>query len=122
MLGTQKILGIKRDTSFIKGKASQWCSLNEDAVKMLLQNEKVSLKRFRRSFCCDEFFVRSVIEDSRIPITYDNRICFVEFRKTTPRKFSESDYDKLMSSDALFFRKLIDKNISLAKMIEPHIK
>ena len=121
MLGIQKRLGIKRDASFIRGKASQWCSLSEEAVKMLIQNENVSLKRFRRSFCCDEFFVRSVIEDSGIPIIYDNRICYVEFRRTTPRKFSESDFDKLISSDALFFRKLIDKNIDLAKMIEHHI-
>ena len=121
MLSIQKCLGINRDTSFIRGKASQWCSLNESAVRLLLQKEKVSLKRFRRSFCCDEFFVRSVIEDSGIPMIYDNRICYVEFRRTTPRKFTETDFDKLVSSDALFFRKLIDKNISLAKMIERHI-
>ena len=122
MLSIQKRLGIKRDTSFIRGKASQWCSLNEAAVRMLLQNENVSLKRFRRSFCCDEFFVSSVIEGSGILVLYVNRICYVEFRRTTPRKFTESDYDKLMSSDALFFRKMIDKNISLAKMIEQVIK
>lgn len=121
MLNVQKRLGIKRDTSFIRGKASQWCSLNEDAVRMLLDNELLSLKRFRRTFCCDEFFVRSIIEDSGIPVIYDNRICYVEFRKTTPRKFSESDFDKLMSSDSLFFRKLIDSKIGLAKMIEHHI-
>lgn len=122
MLSIQKRLGIKRDTSFIKGKASQWCSLNEDAVKMLLQNERESLKRFRRTFCCDEFFVRSVIEDSGIPVIYDNRICYVEFVRTTPKRFSEEDFDKLMASDALFFRKLTDSKIGLAKLIEQHIK
>lgn len=122
ILSIQKRLGIKRDTSFIKGKASQWCSLNEDAVKLLLLNEAASLKRFHRSFCCDEFFVQSVIEGSGIPVVYDNRICYIEFRWTTPVKFSEKDFDKLMASDALFFRKLIDSNISLAKKIEQHIK
>ena len=122
MLSIQKRLGIKRDTSFIKGKASQWCSLNEDAVKMLLQNERESLKRFRRTFCCDEFFVQSIIEESDIPVIYDNRICYVEFHRTTPKKFSESDFDRLISSDALFFRKLTDSNIGLAKLIEQHIK
>ena len=122
MLSIQKRLGIKRDTSFIKGKASQWCSLNENAVKLLLLNEAASLKRFRRSFCCDEFFVQSVIEGTGIPVAYDNRICYIEFRWTTPVKFSEEDFDKLMASDALFFRKLIDSNISLAKKIEQHIK
>ena len=122
MLSVQKFLGIKRDTSFIKGKASQWCSLNEEAVKMLLQNERESLKRFRRTFCCDEFFVRSILEDSGVPVIYDKKICYVEFHRTTPKKFSESDYDGLISSDALFFRKLIDSNIGLAKLIENTIR
>lgn len=122
MLKIQKHLGIQRDTSFIKGKASQWCSLNEDAVRLLLKNEIVAMKRFRKTFCCDEFFVRSIIEDSGIPVVYDNRICYVEFHRTTPKKFSDTDFDKLISSDALFFRKLIDSNISLGIMIERYIK
>lgn len=120
-LNAQKRLGVKRDTSFIKGKASQWCSLNEDAVRMLLQNEAVSLKRFRRSFCCDEFFVRSVIGNTHIPVIFDDRICYVEFVHTTPKRFKEEDYEQLLSSDALFFRKLTDSNITLAKKIEYNI-
>ena len=122
MLNIQKRLGVKRDVSFIKGKASQWCSLNEEAVKLLLLNEKTSLKRFRRSFCCDEFFVRSVIDDSGIPVLFDDRICYVEFVHTTPKRFSEADIGTLLSSNSLFFRKLIDANICLAKMIEEHNK
>lgn len=118
VLGIQKSLGIKRDTSFIRGKASQWCSLNEDAVSLLLENEKVALKRFRRSFCCDEFFVRSILEDKDIPILYDNRICYLEFVNTTPRQFSIEDYTRLTASGALFFRKMADANLDLAKMIE----
>ncbi len=118
MLCLQKALGIKRDTSFIRGKASQWCSLNEDAVKLLLSNEKTALKRFRRTFCCDEFFVRSVIEEAGIPIVYDDRICYVDFVHTTPKKFSEKDYSTLVASGALFFRKMTDANLGLAKKIE----
>ena len=120
-LAIQKSLGIKRDTSCIKGKASQWCTLNEDAVILILSKERELIKSFRRTFCCDEFFVRSVIEDSRIPIIYDDKICYVEFKRTTPKKFSESDFDRLISSNALFFRKLIDSEISLAREIEQYI-
>lgn len=118
ILGLQKALGIRRDTSFIKGKASQWCSLNEDAVRLLLQGEKQALKFFRRSFCCDEFFVRSILEDSGIPLLYDDRICYVEFVRTTPRVFSISDYDTLLASGALFFRKISDSDLDLAIKIE----
>lgn len=122
MLSIQKCLGIMRDTSFIKGKASQWCSLNESAVKLLLQKEGYALKKFRRSFCCDEFFVRSIIDDTGIPVIYDDRICFLEFVHTTPKYFSETDYNTLINSGALFFRKLSDSKIGLAKMIEQNIK
>ena len=118
VLWVQKRLGIKRDTSFIRGKASQWCSLNEDAVRMLLANEKTAIKRFRRTFCCDEFFVRSVIENASIPIVFDDKICYVDFVNTTPKLFSESDFTLLMDSGALFFRKISDANLGLAKMIE----
>ena len=121
VLGLQKSLGIKRDTSFIKGKASQWCSLNQDAVRELLLHEKVALKKFRRSFCCDEFFVRSIIDGTGIPVIYDDRICYVEFVHTTPKKFSEGDYVTLTTSGALFFRKMTDSKIALAKMIEQHL-
>ena len=117
-LGIQKKLGITRDTSFIKGKASQWCSLTEGAVKLLLSNEKEALKRFKRSFCCDEFFVLSILEGSGLPYLFDDKICYVEFVKTTPRRFKESDYQHLMATNALFFRKMTDTNLALAKKIK----
>ena len=121
-LKLQKKLGIRRDTSFIRGKASQWCSLNEEAVRTLLDNERVSLKRFRHTFCCDEFFVRSLIEDAEIPVLYDDRICYVDFVNTTPKIFTQEDYPTLAASGALFFRKMSDANLSLAKTIEQHFK
>ena len=121
VLAVQKKLGIKRDTSFIKGKASQWCSLNEDALKLILSKEKETLKKFRRSFCCDEFFVRSILDGSDVPVIYDDKICYVEFVHTTPRIFKEGDLDYLLDSGALFFRKMYDSNIGLAKKIEERI-
>lgn len=122
VLGIQKTLGVKRDTSFIRGKASQWCSLTEDAVILLLSKEKEALRHFRRSFCCDEFFVLSVLSDSGLPFVFDDKICHVEFVWTTPKQFSEDDYDLLKKSQALFFRKLTDSHLGLAKRIEQGFK
>ena len=121
-LRMQKGLGIKRDTSLIRGKASQWCSLSENAVRLLLSNEKKALNLFRRSFCCDEYFVRAFIEDKGIPIVFDNRICYVEFVNTTPKQFSEDDFETLISSGALFFRKMNDSHLELARKIEQTIR
>lgn len=118
VLHVQKVMGIKRDTSFIKGKASQWCSLTDEAVKHLLANEKKALHNFRLSFCSDEFFVLSILEGSGIPFVLDDRICYVEFVRTTPKCFQEADYPLLSTSGALFFRKMTDSNLGLAKMIE----
>lgn len=122
VLRLQKFFKIKRDTSFIKGKASQWCSLTGDAVQLLLSEEKESLRRFRRTFCCDEYFVRSVIENAGIPIVYDDRICYLEFVRTTPRPFTIEDYDQLAASGAFFFRKMTDENMALARKIEQGFK
>ena len=120
-LRIQKALGIKRDTSFIRGKASQWCSLSEDAVDLILSQEQKALHNFRCSFCSDEFFVLSILQDSGLPYKFDDRICHVEFVRTTPRKFTENDYDRLISSDALFFRKMTDAHLNLARKIEQSI-
>lgn len=122
VLRLQKVLGIRRDTSFIQGKASQWCSLNEDAVKLLISSEKEALRRFRRSFCCDEFFVRSFIDNTDIPVIYDDRICYVVFVNTTPKVFTIKDYPELNHSKALFFRKMTDANLDLAKTIESTLR
>ena len=122
VLRVQKIVGIKRDTTFIKGKSSQWCSLTNDAVELLLLKEKETLRHFRRTFCCDEFFVLSVLEGSGLPYIFDDKICLVEFVNTTPKVFKEEDCDHLMGSGALFFRKMYDSNIGLAKVIEERIK
>lgn len=116
MLSVQKRMGIRRDTSFVYGKASQWCSLTGEAVRLLINSEKECLKNFSRSFCCDEFFVRSVI-DGKVDIYDDERICHVEFVHTTPRKFSLTDFDTLMDSDAFFARKFTDDNIDLCEKI-----
>lgn len=121
MLSVQKRMGIRRDTSFVHGKASQWCSLTEDAVGLLLNFEKDSLKNFSRSFCSDEFFVRSVI-DGKVDICDDDRICYVEFVNTTPKKFSLADYGILMDSGAFFARKFSDRNIDLCEKIINTIK
>lgn len=122
MLGIQKALGIKRNTSFIRGKASQWCSLTEDAVKLLLSKEKEALRHFHHSFCCDEFFVLSILSDSGLPFVFDDRICHVEFVWTTPKLFTIDDYDSLKETHALFFRKMTDSNLGLAKRIEQGFK
>ena len=116
MLAIQKKLGIGRDTSFIKGKASQWCSLTQQAVDLIVDEEKAALKRFRRSFCCDEFFVRSVI-DGKVDVVDDSRICYVKFEHTTPRIFTLKDYDELKSSGAFFARKMGDCSLELCRRI-----
>ena len=118
VLKVQKILGIRRDTSFIRGKASQWCSLTGDAVTLILSKEEEALHNFRRSFCSDEFFVLSVLDGSGIPYLFDDRICYVDFVHTTPKVFTEADYDLLKASGAVFFRKMTDANLALAKKIE----
>ena len=110
-----------RDTSFVHGKASQWCSLTEEAVKALIDNKEASLKRFSRSFCSDEFFVLSVIGTMPLPIIDNRDLTYIEFKNTTPRVFTMDDYDTLMNSNALFARKFGDSNLDLVCRIAEKI-
>ena len=108
-----------RDCSHIHGKASQWCSLTEDAVKAIISQKPRLLKKFRRTFCCDEFLVRSALEGSGCKMTFDHNLCFIDFVNTTPRIYALKDYDELMSTGALFARKMSDEvSMPLLKKID----
>ena len=121
---------IKGVFSGLKDKGTEYAGLavdkTRDAARLAkatveLNSEKETLKKFRRSFCCDEFFVRSILDGSDVPVIYDDKICYVEFVHTTPRIFKEGDLDYLLDSGALFFRTMYDSNIGLAKKIEERI-
>lgn len=106
-----------RDVSFVSGKASQWCSLTGDTVKQMVNRRREILTNYWRSFCCDEFFVRSFIEQNGLPMVLNESMCFIDFVNTAPRDLTVDDYDTLKCSPALFARKMTGANIELVKKL-----
>lgn len=107
----------KRDISHINSKASQWCSLSQNDVTMLLENEKKLLRVFRRTFCCDEFFVPTALSILGIDAFLYNKLLFVDFDKANPRVLKLADFDDIMDSDCIFARKFSSESFELIDKI-----
>ena len=88
-------------------KASQWLSLTDDAVRYLVARKKRILRKYRFSFCGDEFFVPSELLAS--PLKEKVRNCEVllkqEIGRAHPGIYALSEWDSLKDSDYLFARK-----------------
>lgn len=115
----QKKIGIRRSVSHINIKASQWCSLSNEAVKVLLNNEKY-LSKFKRTFCPDEYYIPYVLTTNCIPIVYDMHLLYVDFDPYTPKILLEVDYQKLIQSQCIFARKLSSDSLALINKIDLH--
>ena len=113
----QKRLNIIRDYSYYHGKASNWCALSEEAVRIILSERKTLLKRFSHTFCSDEYFVSSVLGEHKLPVEYTDRLLFQEFVSSSPKVFVEEDYELLLCSNCMFGRKFTSKSISLINKI-----
>lgn len=114
-----KKIGIRRSVSHINIKASQWCSLSNEAVKVLLNNEKY-LSKFKRTFCPDEYYIPYVLTTNCIPIVYDMHLLYVDFDPYTPKILLEVDYQKLIQSQCIFARKLSSDSLALINKIDLH--
>ncbi len=106
----------KRNCKDIDVKASQWCSLSEDAVVCLLANHGEAVKRFRHTFCCDEFFVPYMLKKYGIRWTEDEHLLFMKFRIFSPKVLDEQDFEAIVGSGCLFARKFTRNNSLISKI------
>lgn len=114
----QEWFGIKRDTSYFAGKSSNWCSLTKDAVKAWLKDKKKISKRFKWTFCSDEYVTLSVLRDNNIPVEPCTNLLFQEFENGNPKVYTASDYEKLRKSGCLFGRKFTKQSLDLIELFK----
>lgn len=114
--------GRVRDTSFVTGKASQWCSITDDAARALVDNTAKILNLYKRSFCCDEIFMRSFLEKNGFPIEFNNNLTFIDFVNTAPRNLTIDDFETLKNSTALFARKMTGAHIEIVDALTNYIR
>lgn len=114
-LDIQKRFGRKRSVSPQMPKlygGSTWWSLSrkslEYVVRYTANNNKV-FNRFKHTFCSEEFYFPTVIMNSHLkPRVNNNSLRYIDWNArngNNPAILDESDYPKILRSDAVFARK-----------------
>lgn len=111
----QEAIGFKR--KFDKGfpdlyAGSTYWSMNREGINYVfqyLQNNPGFLKRFKYTFCSEEFFFQTILLNSYLKesIVNDNKrfIVWEERNGNYPANLDLTDYQKIKTSDAFFARK-----------------
>lgn len=107
VIKVQKMLGIRhlKENHFVK--TDNWLSLSENACRYLVSEKDRILKKYKWSFCGDEYFVASelVAKPEEFTIYDCKNLLYVEFRKDTPKTFSLHDYTQLQATGYWWARK-----------------
>lgn len=121
-LWPQKRLGITRKVNPDWPKASQWCALSGEAVDKILLHRDGIMKRMRRTFCCDEFFVPIALYESGLPVMEYDRLTFVDFYYGNAAVMHSDDFNRLKECRCLWARKFTDESSSLINRIDRELR
>ena len=102
-----RLFGIRHMKDQLFFKSDNWLSLTEKAVSFLVNNKKRILKKYRHSFCGDEFFIATELKtaDDYFEIIDSDRLLFVDFIIGAPRNLNAKDEQAIIESPCLFARK-----------------
>lgn len=128
-LKMQELFHWKRNTAIDFKKGTQWISITDGLVKLLLSKRNEISKIYQNSFCCDEIVVQTVCWNSDFKnkiynLEDEGKGCMREIRweNNVIRDWTEKDYDYLVQSDKLFARKFNSKSISAVDKILHYVQ
>ena len=118
-LKIQRLLGIRINRSTRFYNAGNWVCLSESAMRYLVERKKTILKKYRFSFCGDEFFVPTELMASSLAdtVVFSRELLKFEIGRSNARVYTLEDYDELMASGCLFARKFDGVNMNVVNMI-----
>ena len=113
LVKVQEAIGVDRTRSYAAGTGSQWFSITHPFAHYLCENEALIARRFRYTFCGDEWFVQTMLLNSpfadaiycRGPSDASAAMRCIDWRRGEPYTFRSGDFDELMASGCLFARK-----------------
>ena len=112
MLKIQRVLHIRchRGVEFYNG--GNWVALTQEAAEWLLSHRRSILRKYRWTFCGDEFFVPTELMASplRDTVVFSSDLLKFEIGRSNAKVYSIEDYDELMASGCIFARKLTMEN------------
>ncbi|MDR0795863.1 MAG: glycosyl transferase [Tannerella sp.] len=120
----QRIFNIHRNKNILYRKAANWVSITGHCVAFLIAGKDEILKRYRFSFCGDEFFVPSKLEwtSEKWNVIDCDRLIKTDIMKSASRYYRMEDFDELIHSGCLFARKFGSEDMKVVDQILNHIK
>ena len=106
-LKVQKVCGIRHLRQMDFRKTDNWMSLSEKGCRYLVEHRAEILRKYRWSFCGDEYFAASELLacGDAFDILDEQRLLHVEFLGDTPRTFPLEAYTGLQQTGCLWARK-----------------
>ena len=107
LLKIQKVLGIRHHIRCHFQKTDNWMSLSEAGCAYLVRHKDEILRKYRRSFCGDEYFAATELltQPETFRIFDCQNLLHVEFLGDTPRSFPLSEYAAIQKTGAWWARK-----------------
>lgn len=111
----QRFLGIQRSKNISMKSGANWVSITNELVAYLLTNKPKIRHLFKKSYCCDELFIPTLIWPTKFMATlYHNgdstaSLRYADYRwidgQSTPKTLDITDFDRIQASQRLFGRK-----------------
>lgn len=122
LIRIQKICHIQRNKDKQYIQASQWASLTNEAVGLLLKHKQTVLTEYRFTFCCDEIFISSSLHQRGVAVCYNSYLLFIKMGRAQTTYFTMADYEEIMASNCLFARKFSGKDMDIIERIYQQIR
>lgn len=104
---------------------SNWCSITDECVKYILSNEGKIKKIFKYTTCCDEFFIQTIIRNSKFYNNVYNKedsyiasMRYIDWKRGNPYAFNIHDWNELNNSGFLFARKFSLDTIEQKELVK----
>lgn len=120
----QECLGIKRNKDIDFKKGSQWVSITDGMARHFLANRDWAMRVFRNTFCSDEIVMQTLcchsqFKENIFNTTDDGLGCMraIGWKDGRLHDWTESDFEVLKASSALFARKFNSRSMAFIHLI-----
>ena len=119
-LGIQKFLNLHKQIDFPLKKGTNWVSVTQDFVTVLLSYKDYIVSNYRYSANLDEFYKQTIIYNTpdffKKVWNYDDEFIgcmrLIDWNRGSPYEWNLSDWKYIQSSELLFCRKIGDDKLA----------
>jgi Core-2/I-Branching enzyme. len=123
-LKSQYLFGYKRNNKIEFKKGTQWVSITNNMVKIILQQEKEIKKTYTHTFCPDEIFIQTICWNSNLKkniydLNNEGKGCLraINWVDNVILEWQEKDIDGLLNGESILARKFSFAQLRLVNLI-----